>query len=79
MAPPNNRNRRPPAPRAKKSQDDILELNTGDVMPLLEFIVSRDLRNRLLLLFGAVQLTMSAWGLWQGERIAGLAWPAAKG
>ncbi len=24
-----------------------------------------------LLLFGAVQLTMSAWGLWQGERIAG--------
>ena len=25
-----------------------------------------------LLLFGAVQLTMSAWGLWQGERIAGL-------
>lgn len=25
-----------------------------------------------LLLFGGVQLTMSAWGLWQGERIAGL-------
>ena len=25
-----------------------------------------------LLLFGAVQLTMMAWGLWQGERIAGL-------
>lgn len=25
-----------------------------------------------LLLFGAVQLTMSAWGLWQGERLAGL-------
>ena len=24
-----------------------------------------------LLLFGAVQLTMTAWGLWQGERIAG--------
>ena len=24
-----------------------------------------------LLLFGAVQLTMMAWGLWQGERIAG--------
>ena len=25
-----------------------------------------------LLLFGAVQLTMMAWGLWQGERIAGM-------
>ena len=25
-----------------------------------------------LLLFGAVQLTMMAWGLWRGERIAGL-------
>ncbi len=25
-----------------------------------------------LLLFGAVQLTMMAWGLWQGERLAGL-------
>ena len=30
----------------------------ADVMPLLEFIVSRDLRNRLLLLFGAVGLTL---------------------
>lgn len=25
-----------------------------------------------LLLFGAVQLTMMAWGLWQGERVAGM-------
>ncbi len=25
-----------------------------------------------LLLFGAVQLTMMAWGLWWGERIDGL-------
>jgi drug/metabolite transporter (DMT)-like permease len=25
-----------------------------------------------LLLFGAVQITMMAWGLWQGERVAGM-------